>query len=571
MFCGHCGNELAEDATFCPKCCTPIKPRETEKMSAIDETSVQEKQFTWREPTAVLAAVILADTTIYHGAGFAGLALLVCMLPFLFCFGVAKPVRTWQTLLFGGLALLVSLKLIWCGNEIAFLLGLGVIFFFAALQAGVPLCLRKLRPYLTNWFVASPLNIWDYYQCLRQQKSIRQVFTPTRVAAVFVPIALLGVFGTIFVFANPDLQEKIEVYWNVFIDWIGNFSDWLPTVPQMILWVAVIWIMLGALRSRNLPALHLFQDMWYSEPENPSQTESPQESTAFPPLQEKTLLYYAYFNSFVSLIILFGIYLFFEFAKNWTRDFPAGFNYSQHMHNGAWFLTLALALSTVVLCTVFQGKTLFDPRIQTLRRLAMVWIALNFLLALAVYNRLYIYIDLNGLSRLRIYGILGSTAVVLGIIIVMRMVLLSKGLRWLLYRYTWSVLAVIFITFIFPFDGYISHHNVSRVMKGDILPAIFLFPSSLDEPEHYLASLPLLECEDEIIREGAKAIFAEHYLSQVSGSSDWGYRWTAFQWSEGVLKNKLESRKEELQTYLDNAFLREEAIKKFRQYANRWI
>ena len=570
MFCTHCEKELGDAAVFCPQCGAPVKNGAKKKMPATDDRSMNEKQFTWREPTAVLAAVVLADATIYHGAGFAGLALLVCILPLLFFFGVTKPIRSWQTLLFGGLALLVSLKLIWCGNEIAFLLGLGIVFLFAALQAGVPLYWRQLRAYATNWFVAAPLNLRDYSQSLRQQKNMGWAFAPARIAAVFVPLALLGVFGVIFVCANPDLQEKIEVYWNAFVNWIGNFSDWLPAAGQMLLWVAVIWIMLGALRPRNLLTLDLFRGMWSSDSENPFGTEKNQESIPSSG-QEKVLLYYAYFNSFVSLIVLFGVYLFFEFAKNWNRDFPAGFNYSQHMHQGAAYLTLALALSTIVLCTVFQGKTLLDPRIQTLRRLAMGWIILNFLLAVAVYNRLYIYIDLNGLSQRRIAGLLGTTAVVLGIIMVMRMVLLSKGLRWLVYRYTWSVLAIIFIGYVFPLAWYVSHHNVSRVMQGEIPPAIFLFPPERDAAEHYLAPLPLLDCEDETIREGARALFAQYYSSMQSGGTDWGYRWTAFQWSQRILKNRLESRKEELEPYLNNIHRRNEAIQKFRQHTNRWI
>jgi hypothetical protein len=322
--------------------------------------------------------------------------------------------------------------------------------------------------------------------------------------------------------------------------------------------------MLGSLRPR------VFQDSWYSSSNNPFQSESSQETPA-PSEQEKTPLYYAYFNSFVSMSVLFGVYLIFEFSKNWTRDFPPGFNYSQHMHQGAFFLTLALALSTIVLCTVFRGKTLFDPRIQTLKRLALVWIALNFLLAVAVYNRLYIYIDLNGLSERRIVGLLGTTAVILGLVMVVRMILLAKGFRWLVYRYTWSVLAIILIGYVFPFGWYVSQHNVSRVMKGDTLPSIFLFPLHMESmPEHYLASLPLLESEDKIIREGAKAIFADYYLSQKS-HSDWGYQWTAFQWARSVLDKKLELRKEDLQIYLDNGEQRKQTIKEFRQYTNRWI
>ena len=116
------------------------------------------------------------------------------------------------------------------------------------------------------------------------------------------------------------------------------------------------------------------------------------------------------------------------------------------------------------------------------------------------------------------------------------------------------VLAIIFIGYVFPFGWYVSHHNVSRVVKGEILPAIFLFPAERDMAEHYLASIPLLEYEDEIIREGARALFAQYYVSLQSDDSDWGYRWTAFQWSQSILKSRLESRKEELQTYLHQQY-----------------
>jgi hypothetical protein len=530
-------------------------------MSAIEETPLKRTQSTWREPIAVLATVILADTTIYHGAGFSGLALLVGILPLLFFFGVTKLHWNYQTFIFGGLALLTALKLLWCGNEMVLLLGLGTLFLFAAVQVGVPLYLGKLRPYATNWLIAAPLNFGDYCQWFCRQKGVGKIFEPAKQAAVLVPLGLLFVFGLIFVCANPDLQENIQICWDAFIVWLGHFSDWIPTVGQVFLWIAVVWLMLGSLRP------------WKIGLSAPVKPETTALETISPAEQEKTVLYYAYFNSFISLCLLFSVYLVFEFAKNWTRDFPPGFNYSQHMHDGATFLTAALALSTIVLCTVFRGKTLLDPRIRMIKRLALIWIALNFLLALAVYNRLYIYIDLNGLSQRRIAGLLGTTAVILGLVMVMRMILLGRGFRWLVYRYAWSVLAIIFIGYVFPFAWYVSHYNVSRVMKGDLAPSVFLFPRHADDvpdAEHCLASLPLLESDDEIIRDGAKAIFAKYYSSRNHGSN-WGYSWTALQWSQSLLDSRLETRRGELQPYLVNVYLREQAIQKFRKYTNRWI
>ena len=569
-------------------------------MSVVEEIPTKEKRFTWREPLAVLAAIVLVDTTVYHGNGFAaGLALLVFVLPLLFLFGVAKPLLNGQTLLFAGLACLVSLKLIWSGNETVALIGLGTVFLFAALQARIPLYLTDLGRYSVHWFHSTPLNLSDYYQSLRRWKTTSWTLEPAKQAAVFVPIALLLVFGTIFVFANPDLQEKLQSCWNAFIEWVGHFSNWVPVPSQVLLWGLTIWIMIGLLRPREIQRNRDFEKPFSAEwvqkpdgifeyvqkqfetnsdkaPSNNEQNLVPQNETVseIPENQGKksrSVYYYTYFNSLVSLSLLFGIYLIFEFYRNWTLDFPPKFNYSQHMHNGAAYLTLALALSTLVLCTIFHGKTLLDPRIKMLKRLAVIWTVLNFLLAFAVYNRLYIYIDLNGLSRLRITGILGTTAVVLGLIMVVRMILLSKGIRWLLYRYTWSVLAVVFIGYVFPFDWYVSHHNVSRVMKGDLAPSVFLFPVPLNEPEHYLASLPLLESEDEIIREGAQAFFASYYSSQKLDNFSRGYQWTAFQWSRNILKNTLEPRKEEFQTHLNNSTRKKEAMEAFRKYTNRWI
>jgi len=561
-------------------------------MSTLNDIT-EEKRLTWREPVAVLVAIALVDTTVYHGIGFSGAALLLFVLPFLFLFGVTKPTLKGQTFLFAGLACLVSLRLIWSGNDWVILLGLGTVFLFAALQTGVPLYLKDLCKYSMSWIYSPLLTYKDYYQSLRQWKSTGGVISSAKLAAVFVPLGLLVVFGAIFVFANPDLLETVQRCWTAFTDWLGRFSDWMPAFPQVILWGITAWMMIGLLRPHSIQRNWDFGTSPQYVPQYCPQTgryigmvvqqseTHPNETTPAPPQEGntepvKSFLYHAYFNSLIALIALFSIYLVFEFAKNWTRDFPSGFNYSKHMHQGAAYLTLALALSTIVLCTIFRGQTLLDPRIKTLIRLAVIWVGLNFLLAFAVYNRLYIYIDLNGLSMRRIAGLLGTTAVVLGLIMVVRMLLRSEGIRWLIDRYTWSVLAVIFIGLVFPFDGCVSHHNVSRVMKGDLAPSVFLFPDrfssqSWSAEEHYLASLPLLESDDEIIREGAKALFAEYYSSVKRERHYEGYQWTAFQWSRYLLMNTLESRQTEFQMYLDDAVKKQEAIEVFRRHAKRWI
>ncbi len=67
--------------------------------------------------------------------------------------------------------------------------------------------------------------------------------------------------------------------------------------------------------------------------------------------------------------------------------------------SGSRWLTVALALATVLLSTIFQGQILQDERQGLLRKLAWVWSLQNLLLAAAVYHRLWIYVGFNGMTR----------------------------------------------------------------------------------------------------------------------------------------------------------------------------
>jgi len=62
-------------------------------------------------------------------------------------------------------------------------------------------------------------------------------------------------------------------------------------------------------------------------------------------------LYSAYRNTLMTLIVLFTIYLVFEFITLWRREFPPGFYYAGYAHQGAAWLTFALALATATSTT----------------------------------------------------------------------------------------------------------------------------------------------------------------------------------------------------------------------------
>ena len=86
-----------------------------------------------------------------------------------------------------------------------------------------------------------------------------------------------------------------------------------------------------------------------------------------------------------------------------------------------WRREAPLALATVVLSLIFRGRTLGDPRLPALQRLAWIWSLENGLLAITVYNRLLIYIGFNGMTRMRLVGLFGISCVVVGFALVRKL------------------------------------------------------------------------------------------------------------------------------------------------------
>lgn len=545
---------------------------------------------------AIVLAVVLADATLYHGAGYAGIAALFAGLGILFPFAATGRRSLLSTAFFFVLLLLLAVKLLWCGNVVLVILGGLVLFCLAAIQAGRRLECPEAMIYLFQSLVSAPA-VFRSYMC-RCRNTLRFPGFFTWMSVLF-PVLAVFIFGTIFILANPDLIERTAQIWNRFLDELARISRWVPFPSQIFFWIVIAYFTAGFLRPRPTgiamvvdagidgarkiaAAGNEIRGILANEHHRDVAAKTGEErQESVSSAQDHSSPFYAPCRNMLwAVIALFALYLVFEYKTNLTRDFPKGFDYSRHMHNGAAFLTFALAVSTFVLSVVFQGRLLRDSRIGKLKRLAWIWSALNFLLAIAVFNRLFIYIDLNGLSRLRIIGLLGTAAVVLGFVMVMRKIAMEKRLSWLLHRFAWCVFSMVFLGMVLPVDWYIGHYNTTRVAGGDLAPSIFLLRNNSEE--ELLASLPLLDSKDEIIRDGARAFFAQALLrlwaegepttlSDDSGSSFRSYRWTAFQWSDALLRKRLEARSDEMRKYLDSAGERDSAIKQFQRYTDRWI
>lgn len=506
-----------------------------------------------RELIALTLIVILCDLSIYRSDGYAGPSLLFVVAPALLCLGITSLKFDKSLWLLTPMLALVSLRLLWCGSGLAVFAGFVLLICVAMNFVGIPPYLRNVGSYTFRLIGSGFRGIGDYLSTLSR---FHPAIHSTHVFAVFLPTVTLMVFGTIFIFANPDLVKSVALQ----LDWLGrNIAQWIQhfEFTEILFCCTVAWIGIGALR----PSVSRFQARETAAVDSDAIAESAH--------------YSAYRNTLVSLIALFAVYLVFEFQTLWFRSFPEKFHYSGYAHEGAAWLTVALGLATLTLSLIFREGILTDPRLPKLRVLAWIWSIQNLLLAVAVFNRLFIYIGFNGMTRMRVVGILGVASVVGGFLFVVRKITHNRSFVWLIRRQLWTVSFAVYVYAVLPVDAFVNQFNVNRIMNGNTPPCvqISVHPTS---DEGWLCLSPLIHCSDAMIRDGVCAMLSEkldaldasanQYPDSASSSLT---GWTRTQIARNRLHEQLKSLNTELHSHLDRG-QRDIAIQEFHKYAYQW-
>ena len=509
----------------------------------------------WREILSVVALVALADLAMYRGHGFAGYALVFLAAPGLLLWGSPRPKPLAGAWVVGAMMLLLAAKLVWCGSGLLVAAGF-------ALLAALSLAIAGLRPYVEETVVyafqtvpAGYLGLVHYRRCADR---LSPAVSRSGWLSVALPLAALVGFGTLFILANPDVFTSVAEHLGRFFrslrEWILRFA---PTWQEVLLWIAVAWVAIGLLRP--IVRESGLESLWKERDDRPRDTEPPAEAP----------LYAAFRNTLLAVIGLFAVYLVFEFKTLWFRVFPKGFYYSGYAHEGAAWLTVALALATVVLSAIFRGRMRRDPRLGRLQRLAWIWSAENMLLALAVYHRLYIYIGFNGMTRMRTVGIFGISAVVVGFVLVVWKIACGHHFLWLWRRHLWTLAVAVYLFAVTPVDALVHTYNVRRILAGDPAPSVQISVHPIDS-EGILVLHPLLQCDDPIIREGIRAMLARHAeQAEALAQERQEQGWTAFQLADQFLLEQLRGLGSEWEEYADPA-KRTAALARFHEYAYQW-
>ena len=451
--------------------------------------AVEAKSVEAWEVLCVLSAIVIADVALFRGGGFTGWAVVLVTIPVLLYAGspTRQPLRS--TWLIGIALLTLSTRLVWLGSTLTVWCGAGLTCVFALGLAGRTVHLLESFGFACCVIPSGLLGLvpyWNHFQ--RRATSVSPKWLN-----VLLPAGALAVFGMLFIGANPHLVDWVSAN---LTKWIRTMENWLiHTSPaEIVFLISAVIVFVGLLRP--IAAITQLADNC-----PPQQTKEGKPSFFYAPCR----------NTMVTVAILFAVYLVFEFQTLWFREFPAGFHYSGYAHQGAAWLTVALVVATGMLSLIFRGDLLSDPRLGQLKMLAWIWSLENLILGLAVFNRMFIYIHFNGMTRMRVIGLFGISAVIVGFAIVVTKIIRNRSFLWLLRAHLVTLAAAFYLYSLTPVDWFTTGYNVRRIMAGDLAPAVQISVHPIDS-QGLMRLRPLVDHQNRTIRDGIRAVLAEAHL-----------------------------------------------------------
>jgi len=495
-----------------------------------------------REIFAAIALVVAADLALWSGkdvgvGGYGAAAFFVAVPAILL---VAARARRMTLRLGATLAMFAAIA-----ARCAFAPGAGTVLLGLVGVFALAITMRNRSTFLTDVASSFGSTFVTIPQRLEAMTlGLRKHFFSTRdgtrsLSHVLIPAALVSTFVAIFGFANPLVAR-----------WLGGLTSLVgaPAPGRVVTWAFLLFgaVLLVRPAIRRSSALEAAETIGTTT---------------------RGALIVAR-NALVPLNVVFFVYNALDATYLWAGAPPPGVSEQQYAHEGAAWLTLALALLTVVVGVMFRGSLAHDPRGRMARVLAFGWLAQGLVLALGTFRRLAIHITTSGLSNVRILGMFGTAVVALGLVLVG--VKLSKRLSfmWLLRRQLDALVLALLLFSILPTHRISAPVNVSRVMAHEY-QALVNIEEQASAAESAAALLPLLDHDDERIRRGVAALLLDERdaIRKVSSAR---YRWRDRDLATAQAGRDLEAASSRLEGVLGDVE-RKDAIQPFEYIRNSSI
>lgn len=260
------------------------------------------------------------------------------------------------------------------------------------------------------------------------------------------PILTGMVFLLLFSMANPMIEKVLS--FNL---------DWLPEVPgaRIIFWIFIA-MLLGAFQ--GAVAVNIISNSL--EHENSSNL-----SGGWLAGKSATVL-----RCLIVANLVFLWQNIYDIEYLWAKfDLPPGVTYAEYAHRGAYMLIVTAMLAGLLCAIFFSGRYSEKDWIWP-GRMVYIWILQNVFLVFSAFFRLVKYVDVYGLTRLRVAAACWMLLVAVGLVLVGFFVIKRRSIRFLLWSNTGSVLALLLIVNLLDINGFIADYNVrhgTMVIRGE--------------------------------------------------------------------------------------------------------
>ena len=495
-----------------------------------------------RELFAALALVVVADLALWSGkdltvGGFGAAAFFLAVPAILL---VAARARRLTLRLGAIVAMFVAIA-----ARCAFAPGIGTVLLGLLGVFALAITMRNRSTFLTDVAASFGSTFVTIPQRLEAVVSgIRRHLLSTKdgqrsISHVLIPAVLVSTFVAIFALANPLVAR-----------WLGGVTRLLgvPTPVRVVTWLFMLFgaVLLVRPAIRRSAAL--------------------EEADTTGTTTRGALIVAR--NALVPLNIVFFVYNALDATYLWAGAPPPGVSERQYAHEGAAWLTLALALLTVVVGVMFRGSLAHDTRGRMARMLAFGWLAQGIVLAGGTFRRLAIHITTSGLSNVRILGMFGTAVVAFGLVLVGVKLLKRHSFVWLLRRQLDALVVALLGFSLLPTHRISAPVNVSRVMAHEY-QALVNIEEQASEAESAAALLPLLDHDDERIRRGVAALLLDE-RDALRKAATRRHGWRDRDFASARASRDLEAATEKLTTVLGDVD-RKDAIQPFEYIRNSSI
>ena len=388
----------------------------------------------------LVALIALGDVMIWGVVPGLSLAVFGAAVVLAACVVAGRRITVQQQALVAGGTLLVLLPLVELVQPLSVIIAVTGVSAALALLAGVdPHALG--RGVLRLWPLGVRQTFVDGQGLLKGGGSVDRSGQMTRlIMAWLMPVMLGLVFVLLLLAANPIAER--------WLDGISLNSVRLPEGARIAFWLCLLPVAWTALSLSQMK--ERLRAVPRAKPMGPARMGLINPAS----VTRALVMFNAVFaiQTLLDIVYLYG-----------GVGLPEGITYAEYAHRGAYPLVV-----TALLAGAFALLT--RPWVQgnpLLRVLLMLWVAQNVALVISSLVRLELYVDVYGLTHLRMAAAIWMALTAAGLALILWQVWQRRNNGWLMLRAGVLGMAVLYACTWVSFDATVARYNLNHGVKWD--------------------------------------------------------------------------------------------------------